>query len=144
MAIYFSWVGFIITAFFLVSGINGIRKGNPKAKMNFLLMIVGIIIWLFASGNSAAMILFALGFILSLVFLVMAIISLFRRNGKAKKQFMMMVGAMVVWIGSTAMIPNDKNEVKVEATDVKKKVADQDEKKAKLKAAAIAKQKAKE
>ncbi|CRK84673.1 excalibur calcium-binding domain-containing protein [Neobacillus massiliamazoniensis] len=140
MATFFSWVGFIITAYFLVSGINGIRKRNPKATKNFFLMIVGIIIWLLATGNSAFIILFALGFVLFLVFLVTAIISLFKRNGKAKKQFLMMAGAMVVCIGSAAMIPNDKKETKVEATQVKKKVADEAEKKA----AAIAKQKAKE
>jgi outer membrane biosynthesis protein TonB len=112
--------------------------------MNFFLMIVGFMIWLFASGNSAVMILFTLGFMLFFVFLIMAIISLFKRNGKAKKQFLMMVGAMVVWLGSAAIIPNDKNETKVEATEAKKKEANKAEKKTKEKAATIAKQKEKE
>lgn len=112
--------------------------------MNFLLMAAGIIIWLFASGNSAIMIIFTLGFILFILFLFLAIISLFRRNGKAKKYFIMMVGAMVVWIGSAVMIPNDKNDTKLEAREVKKKVADEAEKKAKAKEVEIAKQKAKQ
>jgi DNA segregation ATPase FtsK/SpoIIIE-like protein len=130
LTIFFGWFGFILTAYFLVSGINGLRKRNGKAKKNFLWMLMGLLIWLFAFGNSGIMVLFVLGFLAFIFFLIAGILALFKRNGKAKKRFLLMLGAMVIWIGSAVMIPNDKNETNVQASEAKVKSKEEANKKA--------------
>ncbi|MFJ5714663.1 excalibur calcium-binding domain-containing protein [Neobacillus sp. NPDC093127] len=130
MAIFFGLLGFIITTYFLVSGINGLRKRNGKAKKNFLWMVIGLLIWLFAFGNSGIMVLFVLGFLAFIFFLIAGILALFKRNGKAKKRFLLMLGAMVIWIGSAVMIPNDKKETNVQASEAKVKSKEEANKKA--------------
>jgi Excalibur calcium-binding domain len=129
LATYFSWVGFVIAAYFLLSGINGLRRKNPKAKMNFLWMVIGLIIWLFASGNSFIMVLFALGFLAFIFFLITGILALFKRNGQAKKRFLLMLGALVIWLGSAAMLPNDKKETNIQASETKGKSKEEAKKK---------------
>ncbi|WP_052353723.1 excalibur calcium-binding domain-containing protein [Neobacillus jeddahensis] len=137
MALYFGWMGFVIMAYFLVSGINGLRKRNPRAKLNFLWMLIGLIIWLITSGNSFIMILFAFGFLAFIFFLIAGILALIKRNGKAKKRFLLMLGALVIWLGSAAMLPNDKKETNIQASEAKIKSKED----TKEKAAALAKEK---
>lgn len=137
MATFFNWVGFVITAYFLVSGFNGLRKRNSRSKVNFIWMIIGLIIWLVASGNSIIMVLFAFGFLAFIFFSIAGIIALFKRNGKAKKRFLFMLVAMVVWIGSATLLPDDKKESNVQASEAKGKSKEE----AKEKAAALAKEK---
>jgi membrane protein implicated in regulation of membrane protease activity len=130
LATFFGWLGFAIAAYFLVSGINGLRRRNPKAKKNFLWMVIGLIIWLLAFANSFFMVLFAFGFLAFIFFLIAGILALFKRNGKAKKRFLLMLGAMVIWLGSAAMIPNDKKETSLQASEAKVKSQEVAKKKA--------------
>jgi FtsZ-interacting cell division protein ZipA len=130
LAIFIGSLGFIITAYFLVSGINGLRKGNGKAKKNFLWMVMGLLIWLFSFGNSGVIVLFILGFLSFVFFLITGILALFKRNGKAKKRFLLMLGAMVIWIGSAVMIPTEKKETNVQASEAKVKSKEEANKKA--------------
>jgi flagellar biosynthesis GTPase FlhF len=129
LATYLGWVGFVITAYFLLSGINGLRRQNPKAKKNFLWMLIGLIIWLLASGNSVIIVLFALGFLAFIFFLITGILALFKRNGKAKKRFLLMLGAMVIWLGSAAMLPSDKKDTNIQASETKVKSKEEAKKK---------------
>ncbi|WP_066315870.1 cell envelope integrity protein TolA [Bacillus sp. FJAT-29814] len=140
MASFFLIVGFIVSIYFLVSGINGLRKRNSKAGMNFLWMVVGLIILLLASGNSVIMVLFVLGFFAFIFFLISGILALIKRNGKAKKRFLLMLGAMVLWLGSAAIFPSDKKETTIQASEEKVKAKTD----AKEKAAALAKKEAEE
>ncbi|MEH6994151.1 hypothetical protein V7075_15770, partial [Neobacillus drentensis] len=102
-------------------------------------------------GNSFIMVLFALGFLAFIFFLITGILALFKRNGQAKKRFLLMLGAMVIWLGSAAMLPNDKKETNIQASETKVKSKEEAKKKeerakqeaeAKAKAEAEAKAKA--
>jgi DNA segregation ATPase FtsK/SpoIIIE-like protein len=131
LATFFGWAGFVIAVYFLISGINGLRKRNPNTIKNFLWMVIGLLIWVFSFGNSFIMALAVLGFLAFFFFLITGIFALFKRNGKAKKRFLLMLGSLVIFIGSAAMIPNDTKETNSQASEAKVKSKDEANKKEK-------------
>ncbi|CAH0347774.1 hypothetical protein [Bacillus sp. CECT 9360] len=59
------------------------------------------------------------GFLAFIVFLILTIISLFKKNGKTKRNALLTVGAFVVWIACSANVDTEKTTVTAETEEMK-------------------------